>query len=101
MVELGHLEVTGISATSAADERRLIFGPTNRTDGIDLSADPICWPGRPPMPSPTTGAAKASEGSLHAARYSANCAARHFSAAPRPSFSLISSNFIPPSVRAA
>ena len=41
LVELGRLEVTGISATSAADERRLIFDPTNRTDGIDLSADPI------------------------------------------------------------
>ena len=41
LVELGRLEVTGISATSPADERRLIFDPTNRTDGIDLSADPI------------------------------------------------------------
>jgi catalase len=40
-VELGRLEVTGISPTSAADERRLIFDPANRTDGIDLSADPI------------------------------------------------------------
>jgi catalase len=41
MVELGRLEVTGISPTSAADERRLVFDPTNLTDGIDLSADPI------------------------------------------------------------
>jgi catalase len=41
VVELGRLEVTAVSATSAADERRLIFDPTNRTDGIDLSADPI------------------------------------------------------------
>jgi catalase len=41
VVELGRLDVTGISPTSAADERRLIFDPTNRTDGIDLSADPI------------------------------------------------------------
>ena len=41
MVELGRLDVTGISTTSAEDERRLIFDPTNRTDGIDLSADPI------------------------------------------------------------
>ncbi len=41
LVELGRLEVTGISPTSAADEQRLIFDPTNRTDGIDLSADPI------------------------------------------------------------
>src|SRR5262245_47625261 len=41
VVELGQLEVTGISPTSAADERRLIFDPTNTTDGIDLSADPI------------------------------------------------------------
>jgi catalase len=41
LVELGRLEITSISPTSAADERRLIFDPTNRTDGIDLSADPI------------------------------------------------------------
>jgi catalase len=40
-VELGRLEVTGISAASAADERRLVFDPANLTDGIDLSADPI------------------------------------------------------------
>src|SRR5436190_3446260 len=40
-VELGRLEVTGVSPTGAADERRLIFDPTNRTDGIELSADPI------------------------------------------------------------
>jgi len=31
----------GMSTTSAADELRLIFEPTNRTDGIVLSADPI------------------------------------------------------------
>ena len=41
LVELGGLEITGISPTSATDERRLIFDPTNRTDGIDLSTDPI------------------------------------------------------------
>jgi catalase len=41
VVELGRLEITAVSANSAADERRLIFDPTNRTDGIDLSADPI------------------------------------------------------------
>jgi len=41
LVELGRLEVTGISPTSAADERRLVFDPTNITDGISLSADPI------------------------------------------------------------
>ena len=41
MVELGRLEVNGMSPTSAADERRLVFDPTNLTDGIDLSADPI------------------------------------------------------------
>jgi len=40
-VELGRLEVTSISPTSAADERRLIFDPTNTTDGIELSDDPI------------------------------------------------------------
>src|SRR5437870_12977295 len=28
-------------ATGLPDEQRLIFDPTNRTDGIDLSADPI------------------------------------------------------------
>ena len=41
LVELGGLEITSTSPTSAADEQRLIFDPTNRTDGIDLSADPI------------------------------------------------------------
>jgi catalase len=41
LVELGQLEITGISPTSAADERRLVFDPTNLTDGIDLSADPF------------------------------------------------------------
>ncbi len=41
LVELGRLELTSISPTSAADERRLVFDPTNVTDGIDLSADPI------------------------------------------------------------
>jgi catalase len=41
LTELGRLEVTAISPTSAPDERRLVFDPTNRTDGIDLSADPI------------------------------------------------------------
>jgi catalase len=33
--------VTDISPTSAADESRSVFDPTNLTDGIDLSADPI------------------------------------------------------------
>jgi catalase len=41
LVDLGRLEIAGISPTGAADEARLIFDPTNRTDGIDLSADPI------------------------------------------------------------
>jgi catalase len=41
LTELGRLEITAVSPTSAADERRLIFDPTNRTDGIDLSDDPI------------------------------------------------------------
>jgi catalase len=41
LVELGRLEITAISPTSAADERRLVFDPTNLTDGIDLSGDPI------------------------------------------------------------
>jgi catalase len=41
LVELGKLEITAISPTSAADERRLVFDPTNLTDGIGLSDDPI------------------------------------------------------------
>jgi catalase len=41
LVELGRLEVTGLSPTGATDERRMVFDPTNLTDGIDLSADPI------------------------------------------------------------
>ena len=41
VVELGRLEVRSISPTSAADERQLVFDPTNRPDGIDLSADPL------------------------------------------------------------
>jgi catalase len=41
LVELGRLEISRISPTGAADERRLVFDPTNVTDGIDLSADPI------------------------------------------------------------
>jgi len=41
LVELGQLEITGVSATSAADERRLIFDPMNLADGIEPSADPI------------------------------------------------------------
>ena len=40
-VELGRLEVTSVSPTGAADERKLVFDPANLTDGIDLSADPI------------------------------------------------------------
>ena len=41
LVELGHLDIAAISPTSATDEQRLIFDPSNRTDGIELSADPI------------------------------------------------------------
>lgn len=41
LVELGRLEVTGISPTGAADERRIVFDPTNVTDGIELSNDPF------------------------------------------------------------
>ena len=41
LVQLGRLEITGISQTGADDERRLVFDPTNLTDGIELSADPI------------------------------------------------------------
>jgi catalase len=41
LVDLGRLEVSAISPTGAADERRLVFDPTNLTDGITLSADPL------------------------------------------------------------
>ena len=41
LTALGRLEVTGISPTGAADERRLVFDPTTLADGIALSADPI------------------------------------------------------------
>jgi catalase len=41
LVELGRLEITAISPTGADDERRIIFDPTNLTDGIELSDDPI------------------------------------------------------------
>jgi len=40
-VALGRLEITSISASSLADERRLIFDPNNLTPGIEPSADPI------------------------------------------------------------
>jgi catalase len=41
LVALGQLEVTAISPTSAADQRRLVFDPTNLTDGINLADDPL------------------------------------------------------------
>jgi len=41
LVDLGGLELTAISPTGAADERRLVFDPSNLTDGIDLSDDPF------------------------------------------------------------
>src|SRR5262249_17920385 len=41
LAELGRLEISGMSPTSDADERRLIFDPANCPDGIELSADPI------------------------------------------------------------
>jgi catalase len=41
LVELGRLELTAISPTSAADERSLIFDPANLTDGIEFSGDPF------------------------------------------------------------
>ena len=40
-VELGRLDVIGISPTGAEDERRLIFDPSNCPDGIELSDDPV------------------------------------------------------------
>ena len=41
VAELGRLEIYGISPTETADERRLVFDPTNLTDGIELSDDPF------------------------------------------------------------
>lgn len=41
VVELGRLELTAISPSGAADERRLIFDPGNCADGIEKSADAI------------------------------------------------------------
>jgi catalase len=41
LVELGRLEITAISPSGQADERRMVFDPSNLTDGIDLSDDPI------------------------------------------------------------
>jgi catalase len=40
-VELGRLQIDSISPTSAADERRLVFDPTNLIDGIELTDDPL------------------------------------------------------------
>ena len=40
-MELGRLEITSISPSSLADERRLIFDPNNLTPGIEASTDPI------------------------------------------------------------
>jgi catalase len=39
LCELGRLEVKTVSPTSPSDERRMVWDPTNLTDGIDLSAD--------------------------------------------------------------
>jgi catalase len=41
LAQLGRLDIERVSPTSPADEGRLIFDPANRTDGIDLSGDPI------------------------------------------------------------
>ena len=40
-IEMGQLQVSSISPSGAEDERRLVFDPSNLTDGIDLSDDPI------------------------------------------------------------
>lgn len=60
-VELGRLEVAGISQTSMADERGMVFDPTNLTDGIDLWPTPFHQLDRPLTPSRTTAAARESE----------------------------------------
>lgn len=41
VMQLGRLQVSSISPTSEADERRLVFDPARLTAGIELSADPI------------------------------------------------------------
>jgi catalase len=41
VVALGRLDITAISPTGPADERRHVFDPGNLTDGIERSADPI------------------------------------------------------------
>ena len=41
VVALGRLEIRAISPTGADDERRLVFDPTNLTDGIELGDDPF------------------------------------------------------------
>jgi catalase len=41
VVELGQMEIKAISPTSASDERRMVWDPTNVADGIELSADPF------------------------------------------------------------
>jgi len=41
VVALGRLDITTISPTGPADERRLVFDPGNLTDGIERSTDPI------------------------------------------------------------
>jgi catalase len=41
VVKLGRMQISAISPTSAADERKLIFDPTRLTDGIELTDDPL------------------------------------------------------------
>ena len=61
LVELGRLEVTAISPTSASDERRMVWDPTNLTDGIDLRPIRSYWPDRPLTQYRTIAGAKKSE----------------------------------------
>jgi hypothetical protein len=59
LVELGRLEVTGISPRGAADERRLVFDPTTLADAIALSAEPLLLVRSAAYASRTTTAARA------------------------------------------
>jgi hypothetical protein len=74
--------------------------------GVVITPPPIVF--GPAAPAATTEAATVSPiaaiggaADLGRPRRHSNCAALHLRAAPKPSFSRISSNFIPTSVRAA
>jgi catalase len=41
LVELGTLELTGVAADNAAEQKQIIFDPIPRVEGIEASADPL------------------------------------------------------------